>query len=165
MNVTVRAVRDADIPIIVQLWQRVFGYTQARNDPAAVIAEHARYGAGLLLVAEDGGDIVGTVMAGYDGHRGWMHRACVEARVRRFGIATQLVRAAESHLQQLGCRKINLQIHSDNASALAFWRRLGYLEEPRVSMGKDLGVTNAPGNRRASGTLNLQFPRSDEGAT
>ncbi|MDD9971754.1 MAG: GNAT family N-acetyltransferase, partial [Myxococcales bacterium] len=92
-------------------------------------------------------------------------RACVEARVRRSGIATQLVRAAESHLQQLGCRKINLQIHSDNASALAFWRRLGYLEEPRVSMGKDLGMTNAPGNRRNSGTLNLQFPGSDEGAT
>jgi ribosomal protein S18 acetylase RimI-like enzyme len=92
----------------------------------------------LLLVAVDAELVVGSIIAGYDGHRGWLYAVAVLNSHCRQGIGTALVGAAEARLRSMGCSKINLQVRSTNATVVAFYRRLGYLIEERTSMGKRL---------------------------
>ena len=93
----------------------------------------------LLLVAEDDGSLVGAVMAGFDGTRGWMYHLAVAPERRSQGIGTALMRAAEEGLRELGCPKINLQVRATNDGVIAFYRSLGYEVEERVSLAKVLG--------------------------
>jgi ribosomal protein S18 acetylase RimI-like enzyme len=90
----------------------------------------------LLLVGELGGLIVGAVMAGFDGVRGWLYHLAVLPEHRRRGFATILLRAAERGLRDLGCSKVNLQVRATNQEIVAFYRSLGYQVEERVSMGR-----------------------------
>jgi ribosomal protein S18 acetylase RimI-like enzyme len=94
----------------------------------------------LFLVAVNGGRVIGTTMAGYDGHRGWLYTVAVLQAYRREGVGSALVREAEKRLLALGCPKINLQVVAGNASATAFYEALGYAIEERVSMGKPIGA-------------------------
>lgn len=93
----------------------------------------------LFLVAADEEKIIGTIMAGYDGHRGWLYAVAVSRSHRRRGVGHALVREAEIRLAALGCRKVNLQIRATNSQVHAFYARLGYGTEDRISMGKRLG--------------------------
>jgi ribosomal protein S18 acetylase RimI-like enzyme len=77
-------------------------------------------------------------MGGYDGHRGWIYSVAVLPQYQRRGIGTALIRHLESTLTALGCLKVNLQVRSTNAAVIAFYKRLGYTVEERVSMGKRL---------------------------
>ena len=99
----------------------------------------------LLLVAELDGALVGAVMAGFDGTRGWIYHLAVTPGRRLKGIASQLVRAAEDGLRLLGCPKVNLQVRAENEGVVAFYRALGYSVEQRVSMGKVLGAEPTDG--------------------
>jgi ribosomal protein S18 acetylase RimI-like enzyme len=101
----------------------------------------------LLLVGVVGDLLVGAVMAGFDGTRGWIHHLAVDPGYRRMGIGRELVEAAERGLHALGCPKVNLQVRAENAGVVAFYERLGYTAEERVSMGKLLdgrGVRPGP---------------------
>ena len=89
------------------------------------------------------GEIAGTVMGGYDGHRGWIYTLAVHPEVRRRGVGTALLRHLERILIDRGCGKINLQVMPGNDSAVAFYERLGYRVEPRVSMGRIVDVPPA----------------------
>ncbi len=108
------------------------------NDPRFVIAKKLAIQADLFFVAVEDRVIVGTAMGGYDGHRGWLYTVAVRSDVRRRGIGSALVRRVESALATLGCPKINLQVLATNAIVVAFYERLGYAVEERVSMGKSL---------------------------
>ena len=141
--VTIRQFADADEQAVVDLWARC-GLIRPWNDPHADIARKRSVQPELFLVAflvaiADGSTtIAGTVMAGYDGHRGWINYLATEPARRRQGIARALMHAAEAGLARLGCPKINLQIRGDNRDAIAFYQRLGFAEDAVVSMGKRL---------------------------
>jgi len=92
----------------------------------------------LFFVALASNKVIGTVMAGYDGHRGWIYSVAVSPAHRRCGIGSQLVRFAERVLADRGCMKVNLQIMEGNESVAAFYAALGFSVEKRVSMGKRL---------------------------
>jgi len=131
---------EADEPQVIDLWQRS-GLARPWNDPRKDIARKLRVQRDLFLVGVDGGPdarIVGSVMAGYEGHRGWINYLAVDPERRRRGFARVLMAAAEERLRALGCPKINLQIRNDNADAIAFYRRIGFAEDASVSMGKRL---------------------------
>jgi ribosomal protein S18 acetylase RimI-like enzyme len=143
---SLRAYVDArDRAGVVELWRSVFGYETAHNDPALAIDKKRAVEDGLFFVALDGqtGKLIGTIMAGYDGHRGWLYSVAVDSRHRRSGLGKALVQTAEAALAQRGCLKINLQLLASNAATAAFYEALGYAVEPRVSMGKVL-VQNLP---------------------
>ncbi|MBP9904000.1 MAG: GNAT family acetyltransferase [Rhodoferax sp.] len=123
---------------VIQLWRAAFGYDAAHNDPALAIAKKMAVQDGLFFVATLGQSIVGTAMAGYDGHRGWLYSVAVLAEQRGTGLGSRLVRFAEAALAQRGCLKINLQLVASNEATAAFYQSLGYVIEPRVSMGKVL---------------------------
>jgi ribosomal protein S18 acetylase RimI-like enzyme len=136
---TVRAFRAADREHVEQLWTQVFPDDPSSNAPTALIDTKLTVQPDLFLVAVVDGAVVGAVMAGFDGVRGWIHHLAVSPDHRRRGIATALVRAAESGLGRLGCPKVNLQVRATNSEVVAFYRQLGYSVEDRVSMGRRLG--------------------------
>ena len=123
---------------VVGLWQQAFGYDTAHNSPALAIDKKLAVNDGLFFVATDKKTVVGTILAGYDGHRGWLYSVAVHADYRRHGLGSSLVRHAEQALTALGCMKINLQITSGNDAVTGFYEALGYGVEPRISMGKKI---------------------------
>jgi ribosomal protein S18 acetylase RimI-like enzyme len=141
-EVAIRSFREADRLQLLQLWSAVFPDDPPRSAPARMIDGALAVRPESLLVAElDGaGDrvIVGAIIAGFDGVRGWLYHLAVAPAHRRRGIATRLVRGAEAALRAQGCSKINLQVRATNQSVVAFYRALGYQVEERLSMGRVL---------------------------
>ena len=123
---------------VIELWRAVFGYEAAHNDPSLSIAKKLANKDDLFFVATDGLSVIGTVMAGYDGHRGWLYAVAVHPERRMSGLGDGLVQAAEDALNALGCMKVNLQLLASNEATADFYKSLGYAVEPRVSMGKVL---------------------------
>jgi ribosomal protein S18 acetylase RimI-like enzyme len=123
---------------VIALWETVFGYETAHNTPSLAIDKKLAVADELFFVALRDEEVIGTVMAGYDGHRGWLYSVAVHPAHRREGLGAKLVRHAEDALIARGCMKINLQIISANASVAAFYEALGYSIEPRISMGKKI---------------------------
>jgi ribosomal protein S18 acetylase RimI-like enzyme len=109
-----------------------------QNNPLKDIARKAKVGAELFLVAELDGKIVGSVMAGYEGHRGWINYLGVAPPLQRGGLGRELMAEAERRLRAAGCPKINLQVRPDNKQAIAFYERIGFAVEGAISMGKRL---------------------------
>ena len=134
----VRSYSEADRSDVLALWLRVFDDDPQHNDDVAMLERKQQVQPELFLVAERAGCVVGTVMAGYDGVRGWVHRLAVEPGSRRRGIGALLMQEAERRLAAVGCPKLNLQIRAGNAAVEAFYQRLGYHVEDRIDMGKRL---------------------------
>jgi ribosomal protein S18 acetylase RimI-like enzyme len=128
---------------VIELWETVFGYEAAHNKPSLVIDKKIRANDQLFFVALDASTVVGTIMAGYDGHRGWIYSVAVAPSHRRQGIGTRLVAFATKTLAAQGCVKINLQIMEGNESVAEFYSSLGFSVEKRVSMGKRI-IENIP---------------------
>ena len=121
------------------LWEACFPDDPLRNRAAAAIPAKLAVDDGLLFVAEGAaGEVVGTAMAGYDGHRGWIYAIAVDPWQRLCGIGRVLVEHACAELAVRGCRKVNLQVRDGNEQAAAFYKRLGFVREPRIAFGRVL---------------------------
>ena len=92
----------------------------------------------LFLVAVGDNRVIGTVMGGYDGHRGWIYSMAVDERERHRGVGSVLMGEIEKELKALGCMKVNLQVVPSNSGVVNFYERLGFAVEDRISMGKQL---------------------------
>lgn len=145
---TSRSFTPGDRTRVARLWETC-GLTRPWNDPYRDIDRKLDRDAELLLVGEapaseaaDGttttGRVVATVMAGYDGHRGWINYLAVDPDHRGEGHGRTMMEAAETRLLALGCPKVNLQVRTDNPDAVAFYELLGYSVDPVVSMGRRL---------------------------
>ncbi|MFP4014238.1 MAG: GNAT family acetyltransferase [Chitinispirillaceae bacterium] len=138
MDVTIREYGSEDRDAVIQIWNEVFSDGTPHNDPSLSLKRKVGMGDGLLLLAQKDGKVVGTVMGGYDGHRGWIYSLAVLPDYRRNGIATKLLGEMQKKLSELGSPKINLQVREDNAGVIEFYRKCGFEVERRVSMGKKL---------------------------
>jgi ribosomal protein S18 acetylase RimI-like enzyme len=127
----------ADEAAVVDLWQ-LCGLTRGWNDPRKDIQRKLTVQPELFLVGEVGGQIVASVMGGYEGHRGWVNYLAVAPEHRARGYGRLLMRHVEAQLAARGCPKLNLQVRAGNEEALAFYRKIGYAVEERVSLGKRL---------------------------
>ncbi|HTI67922.1 MAG TPA: GNAT family acetyltransferase [Caulobacteraceae bacterium] len=136
--IEVRSYSEPDFPRIKELWEEVFPGDPPWNRAEVAIPAKLEVHPELFLVATNDGQPIGTVLAGYDGHRGWLYAAAVSPRHRRKGVGAALVREAERRLRALGCGKLNLQVRATNDAVVGFYRALGYDVEERVSMGKRL---------------------------
>ncbi len=134
----IRLFKQTDADSVTTLWRQVFGYTEPRNDPAISLQRKLAANDDLLLVALVDGELAGTVMGGYDGHRGWIYSLAVAEHVRRRGVGKALVLRMEQLLAARDCPKINLQVLTTNAGVVTFYQKLGYNVEQRISMGKVL---------------------------
>jgi ribosomal protein S18 acetylase RimI-like enzyme len=138
MPMQIRTFEESDTAAVTSLWEQSLPNRTGHNSPAAAIRRKLEFQRELFFVGEDACRIVGTVVAGYDGARGWLYSVVVDPAVRRRGLGTLLLRHAEQALRDLGCAKINLQVMPDNAAVVGFYRTLGYDVEERISMGKRL---------------------------
>ena len=134
----IRLYANADQEAVIALWNEVLPDSSPHNDPATAIKNKLAVQPDLFFVATLDAAVVGTVMGGYDGHRGWVYSLAVKPDYQRRGIGNALVLRLEQALAERGCLKVNLQVRSTNAAVVAFYHKLGYAVEERVSMGKRL---------------------------
>ena len=134
----IRNYHQSDKESVISLWKEVLNPNQYHNDPEIAINMKNKHNDNLFLVAEEDNQIIGSVISGFDGHRGWIYSLAVHPRHRRKGIGTSLVKKALEKLENLGCLKVNLQINSDNKSVIGFYEKLGFNIEERISMGKKM---------------------------
>lgn len=148
----IRPVTSADVDPILALWRLALpeyeSASRPHREPRSSIERKLAWADGLFWLAEQPAEpgsaaigsaqLLGTIMAGYDGHRGWIYSMAVHPEHRRQGIARQLVSHAEQELESLGCVKVNLQVFGGNEAGAAFWRSCGYAPEQLASFGKIL---------------------------
>ena len=133
----VRMFQLGDEAAVIALWERC-GLVRPQNDPGKDIRRKMRVQGELFLVAEEAGAIVGSVIAGYEGHRGWINYLAVAPEHRRRGMGRALMTEAERLLRTAGCPKINLQVRTGNVEVLGFYKAIGFAVDDVVSMGKRL---------------------------
>lgn len=133
----IRQFTPADTDAAIAIWA-VCGLTRPWNDPRKDIERKKAVQPELFLVGEVDGKVIATGMAGYEGHRGWVNYLAVEPSQRGQGYGRDLMVAIEDGLERLGCPKVNLQVRTDNAAAIAFYQAIGYSVDASVSLGKRL---------------------------
>ena len=119
------------------LWRQAFPSNAPKD--AAELSFPANLSMQLLVAIDRDivvGSAVASIIAGYDGHRGWLYAVAVLQSHQRQGIATALVREAENRFIALGCKKINLRVRQSDIPVIKFYKSLGYEVEEHVSMGK-----------------------------
>jgi ribosomal protein S18 acetylase RimI-like enzyme len=125
---------------VSRLWRSIEkGVRFGRSDTPAEIQKKLARDPELFLVAEEAGQIIGTVIGGYDGRRGIIYHLAVEASRRGQGIGTELLAQVEARLRQLGCLKSYLMVTLDNEEAMRYYEHHGWHPMDHVRLyGKDL---------------------------
>ena len=137
MQIQFRQFHPDDTEATVALWQAC-GLTRPWNDPHRDIERKLQQEPELFIVAEHNGQLMGSVMAGYDGHRGWIYYLSVLPQYQSQGLGKSLVLQAEQRLRSRGCPKIQLMIRHENSGVQDFYRTLGYEQAEVVVLGKRL---------------------------
>lgn len=137
VNPVLRPYRPGDREALMSLWS-VCELTRPWNNPSRDIERKLARDAENLLVLEQQGRLIGSVMVGYEGHRGWINYLAVHPDHRRQGLGRLLMDEAERRLHDLGCPKVNLQVRNSNGAAREFYRQIGYAVDEAVSFGKRL---------------------------
>ncbi len=133
----IRPFEPADEPAVIALWSSC-GLVVSHNDPVADIRRKLGVAPELFLVGIDGAELIASVMAGYEGHRGWINYLAVAPARQGSGCGRKIMEHAERLLRERGCPKINLQVRSTNRDVIEFYRHLGFAQDDVLSMGKRL---------------------------
>lgn len=133
----IRPFQEADRGAVIALWQAC-GLTRPWNDPSADIDRKLAVQRELFLVGSIENAVVATVMAGYEGHRGWLNYLAVAPDWQRHGFGRRLIATVEQALLERGCPKVNLQVRTGNAAVIDFYEAIGYSVDPTTSLGKRL---------------------------
>jgi ribosomal protein S18 acetylase RimI-like enzyme len=128
-------IADADVAQIIALWERC-ALTRPWNDPAADIALARRDQNATVLVGRVAGEIVGSVMVGHDGHRGWVYYVSVDPDHRGSGYGRAIMAAAEDWLRARGIPKLQLLVRRANTKVQAFYETLDFAEQETIVYGK-----------------------------
>lgn len=133
----IREFRTTDANAVIKLWTTC-GLVVPWNDPHKDIARKLQVDPDLFLVGERDGEIIATVMGGYEGHRGWINYLAVSPECQKQGLGRQIMNHVEMRLVKRGCPKINLQVRELNHAVISFYQALGYGNDNVVSLGKRL---------------------------
>ncbi|MFQ5756941.1 MAG: GNAT family acetyltransferase [Acidiferrobacterales bacterium] len=136
----IRPYQDSDFGAVVALWEAC-GLLRTWNPPQRDIALCQKTPSSQLFVAMRSRPgplpaLIATIMAGSDGHRGWLYYLAVDPTSRGEGFARAMVRHAEDWLAGHGIRKVELMIRDDNDAVRSVYERIGYQVEPRVVMSR-----------------------------
>jgi RimJ/RimL family protein N-acetyltransferase len=137
-DLTVRKFEASDAESVIALWSDALPSSQPWNQPRTIICRKLHQKDGLFFVGEQDGQVIATVLAGYDGVRGWIYSLAIAVEHRRRGVGRRMLEEAERALLARGCDKINLQVRATNAEVIEFYERCGFSVEDRASLGKSL---------------------------
>jgi ribosomal protein S18 acetylase RimI-like enzyme len=124
-----------DAPLTIALWQAC-ALTRPWNDPQADFDRALAGDTSTILLARDQGTVIGSVMIGHDGHRGWVYYLAVDPARQRQGLGKALMEATEQWLRAQGCPKLQLMVRNSNEAALGFYQALGYEAQDVTTLGK-----------------------------
>jgi ribosomal protein S18 acetylase RimI-like enzyme len=133
----IRSYQAADQSAVIDLWHRC-NLVVPQNDPRKDIEMKSQVQTELFFVGAIGSRIVATLMAGYDGHRGWIYYLAVDPDYQRRGMGRRMMERAEASLKKRGCSKINLQVRTSNPDVISFYEHLGYSNDNVIGLGKRL---------------------------
>ena len=136
----VEELSEADRVAAIALWAEA-ALTRPWNDAEADFQRAVQGSTSVVLGLRDDGEIIGTVMVGFDGHRGWVYYLAVKAPRHREGLGRLLMTAAEDWLRAMGATKIQLMVRRENATAVSFYERISYKEEPVVVLSRWLNTS------------------------
>ena len=137
-ELVIREVRAADGDSLRALWKAV-GFSSLGDDDRS-LARLARRNPGLVLVATEGGRIVGSGLGAWDGRRGWIYHLATAESHRRRGVATKLLERIEAGLRDLGCPKVIAIVREDADDGQAFWKARGYASGGVRRFARELGT-------------------------
>jgi ribosomal protein S18 acetylase RimI-like enzyme len=136
MSLSLRSAVAEDEQAVVALW-RACDLVASYNDPVADFRFAKSSPCSDVLVAVDGaGEVVGSVMVGHDGHRGWLYYVAASPASRSTGVGRQVVQTAEDWLRERGVVKAQLLVRDTNTKVVGFYEHLGFEVSPRVVMAK-----------------------------
>jgi ribosomal protein S18 acetylase RimI-like enzyme len=133
----IRSYQPSDELTVIALWKEC-GLTRPWNDPRKDIARKLKVQPELFLVGVVSGQVMASVMAGYEGHRGWVNYLAVSQAHRGHGYGKKLMQWVEQLFLEAGCPKINLLVRATNSGIVEFYRSMGYVQDEAVSLGKRL---------------------------
>ncbi|EJL6400104.1 GNAT family N-acetyltransferase [Vibrio navarrensis] len=132
--ITIRQMDISDYDSVMTLWGQTENLALKDADSRASIAAYLTKNPGLSFVAIDGQDIVGAVLVGTDGRRGYLQHLAVDLHYRGQKIAQRLVQSATEALAQQGIAKTHLFVLSNNLSAQDFYLKLGWQARDEIRM-------------------------------
>jgi ribosomal protein S18 acetylase RimI-like enzyme len=139
MPVTIRPMTPDDYAPVYALWQASEGMGLGRADTREAITRYLLRNPGLSFTAWDGDELVGAVLAGHDGRRGFFHHMAVRASHRKQGIGRALATCCEQALLAEGIDKAHLFVYAQNTAGQSFWRQAGWYDRPElVLMSRDV---------------------------
>ncbi len=131
----IRTATINDTPEITKIWEEC-KLTRPWNKPHDDIKNALNTSTSTLLLLCDTTQIIGTVMIGHDGHRGWIYYLAVKIEHQKKGYGKRLVEEAENWLKQMGVSKLNLMIRNTNQAVKGFYESIGYKDDEVIVMAK-----------------------------
>jgi ribosomal protein S18 acetylase RimI-like enzyme len=125
-GINIHIFRIEDYDAVVMLWRRSEGVGLNESDTRDAVTAFLRRNPRLSFVAKKRGRIIGAVLCGHDGRRGYLHHLAVSKRHRQRGIGRQLVAACLAKLRTAGIHKCNIFIYANNAAGMKFWKHAGW---------------------------------------
>ena len=126
MSRTIRPMTIADFEPVLRLWQQTEGVGLNESDTPAAIETYLVRNPGLSRVACEASEVIGAVLCGHDGRRGYLHHLAVARTHRKQGLGNALVDACLTELAAIGISKCNIFLYADNAAGEAFWKHNGW---------------------------------------
>lgn len=133
----IREYKTSDQSEVISLWKEC-ALVEPWNNPKQDIERKLKVDPDLFLVGEDDGNIIASVMGGYEGHRGWINYLAVSQVFRQKGYGKSIMLEIEKRIKKKGCPKINLQVRASNTDIIGFYQSIGYLTDEVISLGKRL---------------------------
>ena len=134
MNIKIASLTIAAYDDVLALWRQCEGIGLSEADSREDIRAYLQRNPGMSFLATADGAVVGAVLCGHDGRRGYLHHLAVDPRFRRHGIGRQLVDRCLGALQQAGIQKCNLFIFNRNRDGIAFWKDVGWTPRTDISV-------------------------------
>ncbi|HEY4294658.1 GNAT family acetyltransferase [Luteibacter sp.] len=135
---TIVEIEASHVPEVVALWEEA-GLAHPWNDSERDIRLALSHPTNVIFGArEDDGTLVGTIMTGFDGHRGWIYSLAVADSQRGKGTGKRLVQSAETWLAGQGAPVVRLLVQGSNAKAAGFYEACGYERGDFIAFGKKL---------------------------
>src|SRR6516225_12435245 len=134
MMVEIRTMTPEDYNAVYALWSGTEGMGLSAADSRERIGHFRERNPGLSLVAQDQKEIIGTVLCGHDGRRGYVHHLAVTRGYRGHGIGKKLVQTCLENLAAIGIQKCHAFLHRNNTEGKRFWRKVGWQERTELEM-------------------------------
>ena len=134
MAIEIRAFAAADTPQALTLWRSCEGIGLSSADEPQRIAGYLTRNPGMSFTARDGDTLIGAVLCGHDGRRGYLHHLAIEQAYRGQGIGRALVDCCHAALRAQGIDKVHIFVYRENEAALSFWKGANYVPRDTLAL-------------------------------